>query len=259
MTTAIGAATVAAWAVAAQRLEGWEPDDEEIAALSSLAGGAISVGDYLAGCRRRYVDDVPRRTPVLARRRPYLIRGTDVLDNNLDISSMQVLARAEHAVVAGRTVRLLTQPVAVRSVGDVHRALFADVYSWAGEPRTIDISKRGTRFAAVHEIAAGMARTDRDVTEALACADGYSPTALGHRLARIYADYNAIHPFREGNGRAGTMLLQLIAMRGGRWLALDRLTGGEWLAASRASIAGTTVVGPDAEPLRALLEPLIVG
>ncbi|MFT4199363.1 Fic/DOC family protein [Gordonia sp. (in: high G+C Gram-positive bacteria)] len=248
------AIAVTAWAVAAQRLEGWNPEQEEIAALAMLATDRIDFREYLGRCRRRFVDTETWHPPVLARRRPYLIRGSDVLANNLGLHTAPTLARAEHAISAGRTVGLLRRPPQTWTVPDLHRALFADVYPWAGEPRVTEVAKPGVRFATVPEIEAGLTRTHRDVDEALTCAEGYGTTALAHRLARIYVDYNLVHPFREGNGRTGTLLMQLIALRGGRWLSLDAVGRREWVDASRASINGTTVAGPDAEPVRLLVE-----
>lgn len=253
-----GLAPESAWAIAAQRLEGWVPDDAQIEALDGLAAGSLGMPEYLGWCRRRYRDAEPAKRVLFARRRPYLIPGTGVLENNLQLTSATILSAAEHAISAGRTVSLLKHPPRVISVPDAHRALFADIYRWAGEPRTTRITKAGAEFAAVPQLATGLARTARDVDEAFTCADGYSARALAHRLARIYADYNAVHPFREGNGRAGTLVLQLIVQRGGRWLALERITRADWIAASRATMARATVAGPDATPFVELLAPLIV-
>ncbi|MFT3899917.1 MAG: Fic family protein [Gordonia sp. (in: high G+C Gram-positive bacteria)] len=252
------ARAIASWVAAAQRLEGWAPTPDETTALVDLAAEDITVQDYLAQCRHRYVEAEPPRSPVLARRRPYLIRGTDVLQNNLGLHTQRVLTSAEHAISAGRAVRLLAAPPGTVDVTDVHRSLFADVYPWAGEPRTIEIAKPGVRFRAVDELDAGLARVHRDVAEAWVCAAGYDRTAMAHRLAQIYADYNHVHPFREGNGRTGTLVLQLIAMRAGLWLDLSGISRDEWVGASRESIERATIVGPAAEPLRALFEPVLV-
>jgi len=246
-----------AWALAAQRLEGWRPDDEQIAVLDELAHGTLTVPQFLGWCRRRYREEQPPRRTVFARRRPYLVPGTSVLVNNLGLTEAPLLAAAEHAISAGRTVGLLKNPPSSLSVCDAHRAIFADIYPWAGEPRITRVTKGDVEFATVPQLSTGLARTARDVDEAFACADGYGPTALAYRLARIYADYNAVHPFREGNGRAGTLILQLIAQRGGRWLALDRVTRTDWIAASRASMVGATLAGPDPTPFADLLAPLV--
>ncbi|HYJ55231.1 MAG TPA: Fic family protein [Mycobacterium sp.] len=52
---------------------------------------------------------------------------------------------------------------------------------------------------------------------------------------RLYAEYNQIHPFREGNGRTGTLLLHTVAALCGRSLDLTGVTRDEWYSASRDS------------------------
>src|SRR3954451_7905801 len=59
---------------------------------------------------------------------------------------------------------------------------------------------------------------------------------LAYRLARLYADYNHIHPFREGNGRAGTLLLHTVAALCGRRLDLTGMSREDWYSASRDSM-----------------------
>ncbi|OLP04007.1 hypothetical protein BVU76_02915 [Mycolicibacterium porcinum] len=77
--------------------------------------------------------------------------------------------------------------------------------------------------------------------------------ALSYRLARIYADYNQIHPFREGNGRTGTLLLHLLAGRAGRRLHLDDMPRSEWIAASRDSMPFRRDGRADPRPFVAVL------
>ncbi|NMO00298.1 cell filamentation protein Fic [Gordonia sp. TBRC 11910] len=239
--------------VAAEALEGWRPDEAETAALHALAAGDVSMTDYLAGCRARYRDPDDVRRPALARRRPYLIRGTTVLENNFRLCTHHALQAAEFAVTAGRLVQahLRDEPVGT-TVTDLHRHVFADVYAWAGEPRITGISKGGTVFAPVDEIAEALRRLHDDVDEAFTCADGYSTTALTYRLSRIYADYNMIHPFREGNGRTGTLLLTLIARTAGRRLDLSGVTRERWIYVARAAATGLDTRG-DLAPLRAVI------
>ena len=144
-----------AWALAAQRLEGWRPDDEQIAVLDELAHGTLTVPQFLGWCRRRYREEQPPRRTVFARRRPYLVPGTSVLVNNLGLTEAPLLAAAEHAISAGRTVGLLKNPPSSLSVCDAHRAIFADIYPWAGEPRITRVTKGDVEFAT---LSSGMKR-----------------------------------------------------------------------------------------------------
>ena len=59
---------------------------------------------------------------------------------------------------------------------------------------------------------------------------------LADRLAALYAEYNHVHPFREGNGRTGTLLLHTVAALRGRRLDFGAISRAQWYAASRASM-----------------------
>jgi cell filamentation protein len=45
---------------------------------------------------------------------------------------------------------------------------------------------------------------------------GNRDDALARQLARFYAEYNYVHPFREGNGRTGTLVLHIVSTLRGR-------------------------------------------
>ena len=130
--------------------------------------------------------------------------GTTCLINKLGIRDEVALAETEAAVVFGKASLLDQQPIVGGFDFDhykrIHRFLFCDLYDWAGQIRTINISKKGTAFVPGAEIEP--------------CADacfkrlaGFSGEGLSHReLAEEIADFyhtaNMLHPFREGNGRA---------------------------------------------------------
>ncbi len=242
-------------AIAAEKLEGWQPTADEIEVLESFAHSRLTMTDYLAWTRRQYVDESEVVSPVFARRRPYYQRGSDVLANSLGLTTHAALQSAEYAMTAGRFVQAF-HPTArpELTVVEAHRQLFADIYPWAGDYRLTTIRKGGTRFARVDEIAGQMERVNSDLTEAFACATGYNTEALGYRMARIYAEYNVIHPFREGNGRTGSLLLAMIARRGGYELDFLDVTRREWNDAARSAATQPCDIGP----LRALFERSLV-
>ena len=73
---------------------------------------------------------------------------------------------------------------------------------------------------------------------------GLDQSGLAYRLARLYADYNQIHPFREGNGRAGTLLLHTVAAMFGRRLNLSAVSHEEWYAASGTACRSAATGSP---------------
>ena len=76
---------------------------------------------------------------------PYLIPGTSVLRNKVNAHSERALADAENDWVTFRFLQLQTTPLTaegtVSQLQWIHHYLFRDVYEWAGQIRTIDMSK----------------------------------------------------------------------------------------------------------------------
>ena len=81
---------------------------------------------------------------------PYLIPGTAVLKNLLGVSSEATLSQLEADLTRDRIQQLALAPVAGRfdlaHLKKIHAYIFQDVYAWAGEPRTISISKGASMF-----------------------------------------------------------------------------------------------------------------
>ena len=238
-----------AQAIAAERLEGWRPFDEHIAALAELARGDVAFDDYLARFRDRHPPPRSQRGRRLGLRpaAPYLIPGTTLLRNNFGAVSSEMLADLEYVATAGRMVLWLCRPsvgpeddaldaLDVLDVRVLHRHLFGDVYSWAGEYRTTELRRGDQGFASRATIATGMTRVLDDARAVVDACGAYDDARLGYELARLYADYNQIHPFREGNGRTGALLLHGIAGRCGRLLDLSVASRDEWYSAARDSM-----------------------
>ena len=227
--------------VAAQRLEGWRPTDHHMATLVELVSGERTFANYLAGHRALYPPPAPRRR-TLRRRRPYLIPGTTILRNSFGTDSPQVLAELEFVASAGRTAQWHERLSAGQACIDdldvcgLHQHVFADVYSWAGRLRVTELRRGETVFARRADLAATVAELDARAA-ALPAEPAAADTArLAFEFARWYADYNQVHPFREGNGRTGTLLLHTLAALCGQRLDLSTVSRSQWYAASRDSM-----------------------
>lgn len=251
--------------VAAQRLEGWRPTDHHLGSLVELLSGQRPFADYLAEHRALHPPPKPvRRT--FRRRRPYLIPGTTVLRNNFGTDSADVLAALEFVATAGRTAqwhqRLAAGDVTVDDLGvcALHQHVFADVYTWAGSIRITELRRGDTVFARQADLAEAVAVLD-DRARSLPAELAGAPTArLAYEFARWYADYNHVHPFREGNGRTGTLVLHTLAQLCGHRLDLTTVSRSEWYAASADSMPFRRGGGANHRPflpvfLRALSAP----
>lgn len=132
----------------------------------------------------------------------------------------------------------------------VHRHLFQDVYRWAGRYRSVRIHKQGNTFCYPEHISKEMRVLFSRLRDAEFFA-GLTASEFSVRAAHFLAELNAIHPFREGNGRSQLPFTALIAVRAGHSLALERLDPKAFLAAMVRSFGG------DEEPLAQQLRGLM--
>lgn len=248
--------------IAIHRLEGWEPSDEQAEALEALAGGYVRFADYLAAFLDRHPPAPPhRRRRRLRRPVPYVIPGTDVLRNTFGATSDHALRDLEFTATAGRMVMRLREHTNddALDVRAIHRHLFADVYTWAGAYRTTELRRGEHGFAWQSSIARRMTTVHHWVRDVVASCADHDVARLAYELARIYAAYNQIHPFREGNGRAGALLLHTVAERCGQRLDLTGITRHEWYAAAADSMPLRRDGHASHRPFLYLLRPAVIG
>ena len=144
----------------------------------------------------------------------YCIPGTAVLKNKAGITDQEQLDEFEGDFTAIRLLELTQNPVEgsfdLAHLCKIHQYLFQDVYEWAGEVRTVDIIRGDSRFCNVRHIQS----YSNTVFSALA-AEKYlvslEPKVFAHRLAHYLSEINAIHPFREGNGRVQRLFISQLA------------------------------------------------
>lgn len=166
---------------------------------------------------------------------PYIYPGTSVLRNRLGIKESAELDRVERQLVRTRAVEGV--PDGNFDLGHlkaIHHHLFQDVYEWAGQLRTVEISKGGNQFQFRQYIETGMA----DVHGRLVKRDfltGMERPVFAAEAARIIGDVNYVHPFREGNGRTQLQYLKQLSERAGHSLDLTRIEADRWLSTSRGA------------------------
>lgn len=172
---------------------------------------------------------------------PYIDAASGVLKNLLGITDEAALEATEADFVAERSRELSRTPLAGRFdleyLQAIHRYLFQDVYVWAGELRTIDISKGGHLFAHHTHIQSAAAPIFRKLAEEKHLA-GLDLAAFSERAAHYLGEVNALHPFREGNGRAQRQFISHLAKANGYSIAWRNVNPEDMLQASIASFKG---------------------
>ncbi len=169
---------------------------------------------------------------------PYCYPGTAVLKNRANLRDRAALEAFEHEAALQRAEEPYPSGrLTVSHCKAVHRHLFGDVYAWAGKFRTVRISKGESVFCYPENITAEMQRLFSSLRKD-AYFRGMSADEFSRKAAHFLAELNAIHPFREGNGRTQLAFLVLLAEKAGYELNLAHLDAGEMLAAMIESFQG---------------------
>jgi cell filamentation protein len=169
---------------------------------------------------------------------PYTYENSTVLVNKLDLRAQAELDAFEAEISSARAEEPLPEGVLdFTHYRAIHHHLFQDVYDWAGEVRTVRISKGGNPFCFPENIEDQATKLFHDLRTA-----GYlrnlDAQTFSAKAAHFLAELNAIHAFREGNGRSQLTFFALLADYAGHPLDLDKLEAEEMLEAMIASFGG---------------------
>ena len=169
---------------------------------------------------------------------PYAYPGTSVLRNRLEIRDAGTLAAFEVEISTLRAEEPLPHgafdPAHYCSI---HHHLFQDVYEWAGRYRTVRTSKGGNAFCYPEHIPAQMDALFLSIRGGAAFSEKSRDEFL-KEAARFLGELNAIHPFREGNGRAQLTFLGLIGATASYPFAFERINRNAFLQAMIESFLG---------------------
>ncbi len=169
---------------------------------------------------------------------PYCYEGTGILKNLAGLRDAEALELFELEMTAERGSQPGPHgdfdPAHYRAL---HHHLFQDVYAWAGRFRTVRIAKDGAMFCFPEHIAEQLEILFTSLRES-PFLGGASAREFIASSAQFLAELNAIHPFREGNGRTQLTFLFLLGERAGHPLDMARIRPKPMLAAMIASYGG---------------------
>jgi cell filamentation protein len=169
---------------------------------------------------------------------PYCYPGTSVLKNKLGLRDGAALDTAERMLAQERHRQLVAKinsgekkiTLTAKGYQDLHRQIFQDVYLWAGQIRTVDIAKTHM-FCRQQFVAAQLAKRFAALKNENFLKN-MTAEQFAARAAEHVAELNAIHPFREGNGRTQRLFLKALAHEAGHRLDLTRIAEEPWNHAS---------------------------
>jgi cell filamentation protein len=170
---------------------------------------------------------------------PYVYPGTSILRNLRDIRDSALLSEFEAEATARRLRQLEYKPLSGafdgRHLQALHRHIFQDVFDWAGEFRTVNIFKSGDPFAFHQHIASSLDTLCTELKRE-GHLSGSNPERFARRAAYYLGEINAIHPFREGNGRTQREFIKELAVCSGLTIDWSRVSREEMIEASRRSL-----------------------
>ena len=153
----------------------------------------------------------------------YIDPNTGLLKNLQDITDPDVLLFVESSAVTKRLQELYKNPIEIKGIESlllIHKHLFQDIYVWAGQKRTVEISKDGKQFFPIPHFDNAFRYINQLITE-FRYIPKNNKTDLSEKLAEILDNINYLHPFREGNGRVQREFLRLLAKAKGLTLNLN--------------------------------------
>lgn len=168
----------------------------------------------------------------------YCYPDTDILKNRLNIHDQKQLLKAETRIVSIRLYQLYDNPVNggfdFKHLCNIHKHIFQDIYGWAGELRTVNIAKKSLFCLVQHMTGYAQTIFPAYYNDCMRAKD--NPEEFIHVLAEHYADLNALHPFREGNGRSQREFCRELCLKCGYLFDLTNTCRDEMLQASIDSL-----------------------
>ncbi len=145
----------------------------------------------------------------------YIDSKTGILKNLAGLTNSDDLLFFESVAVAKRIKELYEFPIDINGIDSlfkIHKYLFQDVYSWAGEKRKVEISKDGKQFFLTSHFDNAFRYIDSLILDYNKISKN-NKIKIAEKLAEILDNVNYLHPFREGNGRAQREFLRLLALK----------------------------------------------
>ncbi|WP_043774764.1 protein adenylyltransferase Fic [Desulfomicrobium escambiense] len=128
-----------------------------------------------------------------------------ILENKLHITDQIELAKAEEKITKQKAKQLFdsgdirkTEVGTFAGLSFIHAYLFEDIYTFAGKIRDVNIAKGDFRFAPLMYLEQSLKYIDK------------MPHSNFDEIIEKYVEMNVAHPFREGNGRATRIWLDLM-------------------------------------------------
>jgi len=157
-----------------------------------------------------------------------------ILKNKLNIKDIDLFEEAERQITAVKILEIKMHPIRgnldFEHLLNIHKYMFKELYTWSGKTRSVNISK-GSQFCNYmfinnmgQEIFSKLQKENYLI--------GLSLEEIIVKLSYYLGELNAMHPFREGNGRAQRVLIEYLAQTAGYYIDFSEISSQEMIDAS---------------------------
>lgn len=146
--------------------------------------------------------------------------GEQVLANKLEIAASDEMDEAE-LVLLEKLYQFVFEEqfpegrLSVALLKSWHHRWLGNIYDWAGQKRTVNISKGGFMFAPPSQLPKLLNDFDMKYLSRYTPCSGMNESQLIEAIAVTHVELILIHPFREGNGRLSRLLADVMAVQTG--------------------------------------------
>lgn len=157
-----------------------------------------------------------------------------VLKNLLGITDLDEMNAIEYKLLCKTEEKYLEEITidlrfTAKYIYDIHKYWLGKVYPWAGRPRTVQIRKGGITFCMPEHIEKEMNRLEEEELKEYTPCNFKNIDKIAKAMAVVHSEFELIHPFREGNGRIGRLIITLMASQAGYAIeSLDEYIANNW-------------------------------
>ncbi|MDD4779563.1 MAG: Fic family protein [Tissierellia bacterium] len=167
----------------------------------------------------------------------YCYPNSDILKNKFNIKDQNSLNVAERELTSLRLAEIEVNQIKgvfdLQHLQDIHKYIFQDIYNWAGELRKVNISKVNVFCYSENIISYGKLLFQKIKEENYLMF--LDENNIYERLSYYMSEINALHPFREGNGRAQRVFISSLGKTAGYEIDFNQVSNKEMIEISSSA------------------------
>ncbi len=121
--------------------------------------------------------------------------------------------------------------ITAKLIRKMHKDWLGDIYDWAGEYRTVEMSKGGFQWPPAYRVQPNMELFENGLLQECTPCKTADLDTVALQISKVHAEFLFIHPFREGNGRLARWIADIMALQAGFGIPLYPFWGDQTVEA----------------------------